>query len=211
MHTSLSLSLRHTLHAVHTTLVLEDTIDAISRDREDDFLVAPSSALAHARDLSSPATAFAVAYIHLIEVTCEKSCFITARTAADLHDDVLRILWVCWDQEKLDLLFERRDTLLSLLHHLTRHRTELWIALSLQCIAPLLDIPEEVTIFLTLIKDALQITILFAELHEALLIGYDIWCGDKRSDLLEAYFQAFDPAKQVVFRCHLGLLSSYYS
>ena len=140
---------------MHTALILEDTIDAISRDREDDFLVAPSSALAHARDLSSPATAFAVAYIHLIEVTCKEGGFIATCTATDLHDDVLRILGISGDQEKLDLFFERGDTLLSLLHHLTCHRTELWIALSLQRIAPLLDIPEEVAIFLPLIENAL--------------------------------------------------------
>ena len=140
---------------MHTALILEDTIDAISRDREDDFLVAPSSSLTHTGDLGSPATAFAVADIHLIEVACKEGSFIATCTATDLHDDVLRILGISGDQEKLDLFFERGDTLLSLLHHLTCHRTELWIALSLQRIAPLLDIPEEVAIFLPLIKNAL--------------------------------------------------------
>ena len=123
MDTALSLCLGDTLDTVDTALVLEDTIDPFTRDGEDDFLVATSRPFAHARDLGSPATAFAVAYVHTVEVASEECCLITARTATDLHDHILSILRVCRDQEELDLLLERWNTLLSLLHHLTSHST----------------------------------------------------------------------------------------
>ena len=121
MYTPLSLCLGDTLYTMYPTLILEYTIDSITRDGEDNFLVSSCGTLTHTSYLGSPSSSLAVADIHAIEVSCEEGCFVTTCPASYLHHDILGILRVCRDEQELDLLLERGDALLGLLHHLLGH------------------------------------------------------------------------------------------
>ena len=100
--TSAGLRLRHTLYAVHTALIFQHGICALTVDHK---AHTPSyrRCRSHRRliDLDLPALALCIMHIHTVNLRCEKCRLVSARTGTDLHDNVLIIIRVFWKKQNL--------------------------------------------------------------------------------------------------------------
>ena len=89
------------LHAVHPAFELEPLIGALAFDAHDDFFIAAQAGGIGAHQLHAPAARFGITRVHAVKLGGEKRRFVAARAGANFHDDVLRVVGIFRQDEKL--------------------------------------------------------------------------------------------------------------
>ena len=104
-----------TLDAMGARLELEAAVGAVTADDEGHFLIAAQPRLVEVDDLELVASALGVHAVHPVQIIGEQRAFLTARTAADLDDDVAFIVRILGKKEDLELLFQLRQSALRVI------------------------------------------------------------------------------------------------
>ncbi len=188
MDTSLSLSGRDALNAMHARLIFKDAVctERVRRDIEDNLLEAANGALGERDHLSVQAAHLAVLDVHAVEVTGEESSLVAASAATNLHSAVLRVVRVRRDKESLKPLLHLRESGLSLLQFGTGKFAQFLVRLIVHDVASVADSVLEPGIFVADSDDALKFGILLVKFHETRCVGDDGRVSDKHTHLLEA-------------------------
>ena len=99
---------RHALNAVDTALELQPAPCAPALDEEDDLLEAADAGGVTVHHLHLPPLALRVLRVHPREIGGEQSGLVSARTRADLDEDVPLIVGIPGQEQRPELLLERR-------------------------------------------------------------------------------------------------------
>ena len=91
---------------------------------------------------------FEILGVHTEEVARKKRRLVAARTAANLHDDILAVLGVLGEQHQFDFLFEGRNLRLKFVDLGTRHLFEFGVGLVEKKLLRLVEVRECFLVFL---------------------------------------------------------------
>ena len=105
--------LGHTLYTVHTALILEHRVSALSGHHKGDALHAANADLLGLYQLNLPMTSLRVMHIHTVNFRSKQRRLISARTRTDLHDDILIVVRILGKQQDLQLTLQLLHALLG--------------------------------------------------------------------------------------------------
>src|SRR5262249_7101218 len=100
------LGLGDPLDAMDAALELEAAVDAVPGDLDDDLLDAAESGRVVGEDLGLPPVALGVAVVHPVELLGEERRLVAARAGPDLEKDVLLVVRVLREEQRLELALE---------------------------------------------------------------------------------------------------------
>jgi len=106
MHAALRFGYRYALHAMDARLVFEMTESCPVFDGEDDLFITAGIAFALRHEFDSHALRLGIPHVHTRQIACEDCRFVTARARANLDEDVLFVVGIPWNQQRLQALFE---------------------------------------------------------------------------------------------------------
>ena len=98
---------RHALHAVDAAFVFQLAVDAASFDRGDDFLEAADARVVARHHFEPPALPLRVLAVHPEQLRGKERRFVAARAGADFEHDVLLVVRILRNQQRLQLAEQR--------------------------------------------------------------------------------------------------------
>ena len=107
---SLGLGDGHALHAVDARFVLQARVRVLAAHLHHGLLETAALRLRRRQQLGLPAMPFGVAPVHVQELRRPQGRLLTARSGADLHDDVLPVVRILGDQQQLERAAELLGT-----------------------------------------------------------------------------------------------------
>ncbi len=126
MDASLCLSGRHTLHTMHTTLILQQAVYTLAGDGESDIFISSRCALIEIGDLNFPMLLLAETGIHTEQVAGKDTGFVTTRATTYLNHGILRVGGIGRDEQKAYVILHGFTTILTshelFFCHLTQFR-----------------------------------------------------------------------------------------
>ena len=170
MDPSAGLSLRYTLYAMYTGLILQFGVRALSGDHEADILHATDTDLLDIHCLDTPALTLSIVYIHPIYLGRKQCRLISACARTDLDDNVLVIIRILRQQKNFQLLLKLLNAATCICKLFLEHITHLFIGLLLQHGETLFDRLPAVLILLIGIYDRLKAALLLHQLLKPLRI-----------------------------------------
>ncbi len=191
MDSSAALRLGYALHAVYAALILHLGVSALPAYGKLHFLHTADADLIHIDELHAPTLALRIMHIHAVDLCGKKSCLITARARADLHDHVLIIIGILGEQQDLQLLLQLLHPLLGFGELLLQHFPHFLIALALQHGEGILDILLTFLVFGVCLHKRRKIALLLHQLAETFLIVYHI-------RLMELVHHLFISSQQII-------------
>ena len=105
---------RHPLNPMRTALVFQLAVRAKASYHERDFLETANLRRIRIDKLRAPPLTLSKTRIHPEQIAGKQSCLIAAHAAADLHDDILIIIWVLRQQQDWQLLIQYSLLLLEI-------------------------------------------------------------------------------------------------
>ena len=97
---------RNALHAMHAAFVFQLGIDFVAGNGHDDFFQAAERRRRTFENFHFPALRFRVARVHAEKFGGEESRFVAAGSGANFHDDVLVVVGIFRQQQKLQFAFD---------------------------------------------------------------------------------------------------------
>src|SRR5579863_9007752 len=120
MHASLLLGGRHTLYAVDAAFVFELREYAFTFDDRDHFLQSAHRRFGSREHLDLPALHLGVARIHAEDFSGKERGFVAAGAGADFQNDVLLVVRIFGQKQRLQLFFYATDTAFQFVEFLLR-------------------------------------------------------------------------------------------
>ena len=107
MNTAARLRNRHTLYAMYTRFVFELAVYTVTLNGKDNFLITAQFGSVGTYNTCLPALLlFNVLRIHAEEIAGKNSCFVTAGTATNFHNNILIVIRILRQHENMQFFFQ---------------------------------------------------------------------------------------------------------